>query len=136
MDDRSRGNAPSDFSLSLRAIWWVAFAFFAAMAAVWAFSIVPMGGPDEPAHTVKAVAIVRGHFETRVHKIALDKGPQVPRTRLRVPMGYRVPLLPSCRARDPLTSCEPEFGRGDGEMLTDTYVGAYPPTYYALVGWP
>src|SRR5207248_11221487 len=44
--------------------------------------------------------------------------------------------LPSCRARDPLTSCEPEFGRGDGEMLTDTYVGAYPPTYYALVGWP
>ena len=52
-------------------MWWLWFLAFAAISVVWSLSTAMMGAPDEPAHAIKAVAVVRGEFGTAVESRTL-----------------------------------------------------------------
>ena len=119
----------------------LAAGLFALLGVVWAMSSPLMGAPDEPDHTVKAVAVARGEwrgediqrtsdFELRTSWID---------TVVTVPEGYAaLSALHACYRFQPDTpsGCAPQ-PVDDGDLVdATTYVGTYPPTYYVLVGWP
>lgn len=112
-------------------VFWLAFAVFAAIASCWALATPVLSVPDESAHVIKAVAQVRGEL-----------------------IGYRVSGerqlvmdLPPEFAFDPRTmcfvynsnvdgSCGVELGDPGGSARAASWVSAYNPLYYYLVGWP
>src|SRR3954447_15420247 len=67
-DEGDVGSPRRPRGLSSRAIWWLAFGVFGAWSTLWAFSLPPTFPVDEAAHTVKAVAVVRGELQTTVRK--------------------------------------------------------------------
>jgi hypothetical protein len=121
-------------------MWWLLFLVLAAMTTLWSLSIPLMGSPDEPAHTVKAVAVGRGEFQTGFVR---KRGGgfvivSIPQTSVRVPRAYRgLARLTACWSGhlDVPVSCGPTVGSDEVEVTTSTYVGTYPPLYYVLVGW-
>lgn len=73
---------------SERVGWWVTFAVALFVGTMWALSVPPSGGPDEPAHMVKAAAVAGGDLSTSV--VWKDEWiGKVPDTMVRVRMGYR-----------------------------------------------
>jgi hypothetical protein len=125
-----------------RKIWWSLFLVLAALTTLWSFSIPMMGSPDEPAHTVKAVAVAHGEFQTRFVRQRVGGAfvsESIPQTSVRVPQAYRGLLrLNTCWLvhLDVPASCQPEVGSDEDEVRANTYVGTYPPLYYVLAGWP
>ena len=125
-----------------RRVWWVSFALFGVLGALWAMSVPTMGGPDEPAHVVKAAAVVRGDWNTEVSWAAGGFGTRIPRTRVHVPENYGLPVLNDQLAcwggkRHFRVICAPDLPTRSGPTTgSTTYVGTYQPTYYLLVGWP
>lgn len=124
-----------------RATWWAFFFVFGAIVVLWSLSIPMMGGPDEPAHAVKAVAVARGEFRTGFVR-ARGGGflaPSIPATRVRVPEAYgALRDLPLCWLTQSAVpaSCAHPVGNDESVVTATTYVGTYPPLYYLLVGWP
>lgn len=126
-----------------RRAWWAAFAVFGVMGVAWALSIAPMGAPDEIAHSRRAVAAARGEL---LPQTVWADTPQlrVPSAKVTVPRGYGKGFVIAndqtvCwtnQLRVP-TSCAPRPDSVSGPLQgAVTYVGAYQPGYYLLVGLP
>lgn len=121
--------------------WWTVFGIAFLVGATWAFTIPPSGGPDEQAHLVKAAGVARGDLSTEVEWRPGWFG-LMPSTPVDVVTGYNYGALYdqlSCWSgveRQP-SNCAPPLAERTGRpVTTDTYVGVYQPTYYAVVGWP
>ena len=119
----------------------IAAALFALLGVAWTLSSPLMGAPDEPAQTVKAVAVARGEWrgEDRQRTSDFYLRTNWIDTIVTVPKGYAdLDGLNACYLFQPDTpsGCAPQ--PVDDETLVEaaTYVGTYPPTYYLLVGWP
>lgn len=123
-----------------RRVWWVSFLLFSALGAVWALSMPLLVGPDEPAHAGKAAAVVRGELTwvARQDIIGTD-AVNVTRSEvwLRMPRAY-AELDYACIALPPLrpASCMTPIPRVTDQVEAINSAGAYPPAFYALVGWP
>lgn len=108
-----------------------AFALLVALLATWSVGIARYGGPDEPAHVIRAASVARGEL---LGDIAAG-----------FPGGYRVvdaPLVvasgdPACFRLDAAlpASCAVASTQ-PGDVRVATSAGAYPPWFYALVGVP
>jgi hypothetical protein len=107
--------------------------------AMWSLSSPLFSYPDEPAHVIRAESVVRGQFEGRY--VGYHKGPYFyPYYAVRVPgvlshaSDYGVCL--AFRLNEPASVC-PSKLTGPARLVDiTTYVGAYPPLYYLLVGTP
>ena len=136
----SRGSVRR-FMGSERVGWWVTFAVALFVGTMWALSVPPSGGPDEPAHMVKAAAVAGGDLSTSVQWHDEFPG-KVPDTTVKVRTGYNYGSVwdqVTCWSgiRDQPTSCAPGLPPRTGRpMSTETYVGTYQPLYYGLVGLP
>lgn len=107
--------------------------FFIALA-VWSWATPLYGVPDEPAHEVKAVAVVRGQFSG-----SNVGGSSDPYLGVTIPQLYaRAGTTTRCFAfkADVPASCAPTPTGGSTPTKVSTYVGRYPPLYYSLVGLP
>lgn len=139
---RAPDHRPPPVTRRDRLAFWASFAVFGALGSLWALSVPPMGGPDEPAHVVKAAAVARGEWNTTVVWRDAVAGMRVPTTRVRVPENYGLLVLDDQVAcwggqRDLRVQCAPDLPTRAGPMIrSTTYVGTYQPTYYLLVGWP
>lgn len=123
-----------------RRIWWISFLVLGALGAIWALSMPPLVGPDEPAHAGKAAAVVRGELTWVAREdIAGTSDVDVTRSEiwLRMPRAYAEPDY-ACIALPPLrpASCMTPVPRVTDEVEAINSAGAYPPVFYALVGWP
>ncbi len=118
---------------------WVSLAglLFLPMA-MWSLSSPLFSNPDESAHVIRAESVVRGQFEGRY--VGYHKGRYFyPYYSVDVPgnlyyasdYGVCLALL----ARKPASACHLLRGPTHPVQVT-TYVGAYPPLYYLLVGTP
>lgn len=131
---RARGVVPS------RRSWVLDFLCLGALGLLWALATPLMAVPDEPAHAIKAAAVVRGDLTTDYELV--DNGlTQIPVTRLRVPAGYAdLRAREACLAPrgEAVSTCLESTPIGGSTPIVDgsTYVGAYQPTYYLIVGWP
>jgi hypothetical protein len=127
------------FVLTERVVWWTSFLVFASFGVLWSFSTALMGSPDEPAHTVKAVAVARGDLATSVEWERTPFGIVLPLTYVETPAEYtKLNRLSECWRNDlaqPIT-CAPSSLELDGTDTATTTAGAYPPAFYGLVGWP
>jgi Predicted membrane protein (DUF2142) len=105
-----------------------------ALCVVWALATPLAAAPDEPAQIVKAAATVRGEFTG-------SPTPDQPGAvrEFRVPAVFNsIYNLPICYQFHPKipAGCAPHVP-SSGRMVTSTsYVGRYPPLYYAVVGLP
>jgi Predicted membrane protein (DUF2142) len=114
----------------------VAVLGFFVLAAAWALADPLLSGPDEPAHLIRAEAIVRGQLVGRPTSTNADN----PNTLVRVPgfLQDSGSLAYWCFIFHPEVTavCAPPL-RGPNHLIPlTTYVGHYPPLYYAAVGWP
>jgi hypothetical protein len=112
--------------------WYpAAFTVFALLGILWSLASPVFSVPDENAHAVKAIAQVRGqvigYTLPDVRHIVVD-----------LPDGYEYPPQVMCFATRPEVpaSCGAELGDEGGNEWFNTWVGAYNPVYYYLVGWP
>src|SRR5688572_12925363 len=101
------------------------------LVATWALATARYGGPDEPAHVIRAVAVADGDL---LGDTSDDFAP-----------GFRIVEVPAELATgDPICfRQEPETPAGcsashaaDGTVRAGTAAGIYPPLYYGLVGVP
>lgn len=122
-----------------RLLWWGTFAVCAALGLVWAFATPMMASPDESAHTLKAVAVASGQWTMSTTDRTEPDGRISPITRVEVPRGYvDLGFTTACFNGQPKVAadCTDPDGSATDLVTWETYVGAYPPTYYLLVGWP
>jgi hypothetical protein len=125
-------------------VWLLAFAAFAALGTTWALASPILSNPDEPAHSVKAAATVRGQLVPPKEPLP-DLGPgQLLQggwvTSVTVPYSYswQTSELPLCYIYDHRApaGCAPPFVDGPELARWVTFVGRFPPLYYVAVGWP
>jgi hypothetical protein len=106
---------------------WIALSLLTGM---WSLA-TPLGGaPDEPAHIIKAAAVVRGQFLGTT----TEGGQQVS-----VPAYISYTGQQSCFAFNPKITADcigPIQGDPNRTVTSVTSAGLYNPTYYLLVGWP
>jgi hypothetical protein len=119
---------------SFKGTWIRCFLAVFFLCVAWVLA-TPLGAaPDEPAQIVKAAATVRGENIGR----PAPKEPAAVR-QFRVPAVFdSIYNLPICYQFHPPTpaGCAPHV-RSSGRIITSTsYVGRYPPLYYAAVGLP
>jgi len=102
--------------------------------AVWSLATPFFASPDEPAQVARAVALVHGDL---IGKTVRNDGNAI--TDITVPEVYATGAsYVSCfsfKATVP-ASCAAPLPRSKKEVRTTTYVGRYPPLYYAIVGIP
>ncbi|MEO7014919.1 MAG: DUF2142 domain-containing protein [Leifsonia sp.] len=113
------------------AAFWIPFAFLAMLSSLWALASPLFSIPDENAHAAKAIAQVRGQVIGAVE-------PGAKYLVVELPPGYHYNHSAMCFLFVPQHSahCAVHFGDGTGSATFDTWVGAYNPIYYYLVGWP
>jgi hypothetical protein len=139
-------------------IWVVSTGILFCLCAAWSLA-TPIGAAnDEPAQLVKAASVVRGELvgpipSTKLvtHLPAWDKvGLQYCLTRssanlcnravtvVTVPESFANYTSPGCYILNPKVPAGCGYGlRGSGKETTvTTYVGRYPPLYYAIIGLP
>lgn len=112
-------------------VFWAWWATLMLLASAWTLSNPLMAAPDEPAHVIKAAAVVRGQL----------LGPDVPGgNRVEVPYLYNLTqAYPSCYMFVPEETgvCDPPLGAElDVPSQVPTPAGRYNPLYYAVVGLP
>jgi hypothetical protein len=140
-------------------IWVISTSILFCLCAAWSF-VTPVGAAnDEPAQLVKAASVVRGQFvgstltptlEARLNpavRASLQNCEGVHGTNacdraitvVTVPESFANFAVPSCRYlifQNLPADCGHGL-RGSGrEAIGVTYVGRYPPLYYAIVGLP
>jgi hypothetical protein len=127
-----------------RVVWWTAFLGLGLLGAAFAVGI-PLGGqPDEPAHVLKAAAMYDGELTWSERKEPIVGQPgQLTGTEIAVdaPLAYtRLVDLAICISQPPRrdATCQPELPGATETTRTNlaTYVIAYPPVPYLLMGWP
>ena len=102
--------------------------------AVWSLATPLFASPDEPAQVARAVALVHGQLVGRTVKNA---GNAI--TDITIPKVYAAgPTYGGCFTfKDTVpASCAGHLTQSKREVRTYTYVGRYPPLYYAIVGLP
>ncbi len=113
---------------------------FAVLGLFWSMSSPLMGAPDEAAQTVRAVAVAQGELRGRDVVSTADAPPGENRvdTTFTIPEGYAAAGLNSCFVFQPdvPVGCAPQPSAEDDPIEASTYIGTYPPAYYAAVGWP
>ena len=107
------------------------FSVFALLGILWSLASPVFSVPDENAHATKAIAQVRG-------QIIGYTLPDVRHIVVDLPEGYHYTQDTLCYATRPDVSaeCAVDFGDENGQAWFNTWVGAYNPVYYYLVGWP
>ncbi len=112
-------------------VFLVSFLAIALLGVLWALASPIYSVPDENAHGSKAIAQARGQIigynVDGVRHIVVD-----------LPDGYRYSPQVICFVYQPTVSanCGAELGDPGGTPWFATWVGAYNPTYYAIVSWP
>ena len=135
MDDRSaaedRVTAGAPRAGARAALFLAPFAIFALLGVLWSLASPVFSVPDENAHATKAIAQVRG-------QVVGYTLPDVRHIVVDLPPGYEYSQDTLCFATRPDVSagCAPDFGGPDAQPWFNTWVGAYNPVYYYLVGWP
>jgi hypothetical protein len=143
---------------SLLRIWAISTAILFCLSAAWAFATPIGAGNDEPAQLVKAASVVRGEIVGRAPSAASEANLSASQRRdlqiclvlasadrcngaltiVTVPESFANFAMSACftnRSAVP-AGCGRDL-RGSGrEVSAATYVGRYPPLYYALVGLP
>jgi hypothetical protein len=102
--------------------------------AVWSLATPFFASPDEPAQVARAVALVHGQL---IGKTVRNDGN--PTTAITIPRIYAAgSAYAGCFAfKDAVpASCAPRLTQSKAAVRTTTYVGRYPPLYYAIVGLP
>jgi hypothetical protein len=102
--------------------------------AVWSLATPYFASPDEPAQVARAVALVHGQL---IGKTVKNAGNAV--TDITIPKVYAAgsayggcfTFLDTVSA-----ACAKPLTQSKAEVRTTTYVGRYPPLYYAIVGLP
>jgi len=128
---------------SERRAWWWAFALFAALGILWALATPIYAVADEPAHVLRAAAMVRGEIVgDRPHGTpGFARVVTVPRHLLEETVDHgnrpRIQTAP-CFAFLPQTpaSCFGNLSPRSGTVRARTEVGVDPPAFYAVVGLP
>ncbi len=132
------GAGPSAARLARRrllGIWSLSSLVIFVMVGAWSLATPIYAGPDEGAQVVRTVSLMRGELAGPP-----APGQSLPTVEARVPQPYAKALSrPRCFMFRPWrnAACAPRFPSGSTRMVkTTTYVGHYPPLYYALVGTP
>ncbi|TFD22874.1 DUF2142 domain-containing protein [Cryobacterium sp. TMT2-23] len=114
-----------------RSIFWTAFALMAMLATLWSLASPIFSVPDENAHAIKAIAQVRGDLTG--HAVAGVKHSVV-----NLPEEYSYSQQVVCYLfhTEMTADCGFELGDEGGNGWFNTWVSAYNPVYYYLVGWP
>lgn len=109
------------------------FLVLAALATLWSFASPIMAVPDEPAHAIKAAAVVRGQLQGQ------PSGKQGDPALVQVPQYFAELGLQVCYGFNPgkTADCAPEVN-ADHRTPTPalTSAGNYNPVYYLAVGAP
>jgi len=108
----------------------IAWLLISALSVLWSFATPIAAAPDEPAHMVKAAAVVRG-------ELLGTPGPDG--TPVTVPQYIAYTHAQTCTAmNDSVTAnCLPAVpGDPDRIVGSATTAGLYNPLYYVMVGWP
>jgi hypothetical protein len=120
------------FDASVRRTWWAAFALLLVLGGAWTLANPLYSGPDEPAHTIKAAAVVRGQLVGTERASDVDADNRV--LYVTVP-GVYFSDRTGCfafHAEIPASCQHFEDDAPSGEMVTSA--GRYPPLYYLFVG--
>ena len=110
------------------------------MGLVWALGNPLMAAPDEPAHAIKAAAVANGDLTTESTEAPFGFQ-TAPMSSVEVPAAYAA-LNSSLRCFGPPVPApvpcldDTPIGTDRSIATGSTYVGAYQPVYYAMVGWP
>jgi hypothetical protein len=111
--------------------WFTSFAIFGLLGVLWALATPIFSVPDENAHALKAIAQLQGqvigYTLPDVKHIVVDLAPED---------AYHGDVLCYATHPDVSAGCATELGHPDGQLWFNTWVGAYNPVYYYLVGWP
>lgn len=118
--------------------FFLSWLFLAVAVSGWSVTTPLFASPDEPAHVVKAAAVARGEWTGRTI--------EQPGTYFEIITGVQVPayyadsldhtecFLPD--GSEP-ADCAPDFVADDLQTAeVQTWIGRYPPLYYAVVGLP
>jgi len=108
------------------AIW----VLLSVVAAIFSVGMPLTSGPDEPAHFVKAAAVVRGE---------LSGTPSKDGTVFQVPAYVAYTPAQTCTAynAEATGNCAPVTPEPTGLIMEGTTTaGSYNPVYYAIIGWP
>ena len=115
-------------------VWATTSLVLFLLCALWSLSTPIPSGPDEPTQYVKAAAVARGTL-TGARPPGFPRGTvlvRVPGTYMLYDAGidcyYLRPQVPA--------GCTPLPGSDPTMQSTTTYVGEYPPLYYAVTGLP
>ncbi|MCZ2822350.1 DUF2142 domain-containing protein [Modestobacter sp. VKM Ac-2977] len=131
-------SGPSRSRRGLVRFFVVTWLLLSVAMASWSLATPLFASPDESAQVVKAVAVARGELTGRT--IETPGGYFQLITGVDVPAYYgQAQPNPDCFIYDlnEPPDCAPPFvadGAGDGEVRT--WIGRYPPLYYAVVGLP
>jgi len=122
-------------------VFVVAFVLVFLMIEGWSLASPPFGGPDEPNHVARAVALAHGELTGKTLRFGIITT-SVPRVYTVTPNCHHCYLFtPSGDAMWPCfafwdtipASCQ-QLRQGAGPVTTET--NNYPPLYYAIVGVP
>ncbi len=160
MSDTGRGTGAADVGTRLEdgggrgrprwmRTWAFAFAILFGLAACWSVATPLFASVDEPAHVLRAASVAHGQSvgapcsrQSTTSACRPDHAARGPWTLVRVPAGiaHEVGDGPTCYPFHPDVSAGcasvPSPGGARGTALMPTYVGRYPPLYYAVVGIP
>jgi hypothetical protein len=121
----------------LARLWLASFAVLFIAIAAWSFASPLGSGPDEPAHLVRAVSLVRGQLvgQDLPHPTTAQKSTVI----VQVPEVFAsLETHVGCfqyKSNVP-AGCQRPLNGSTHTVSVETYVGRYPPLYYALVGLP
>ncbi len=120
-------------ALTPRTAFWAMFGLMFVISGLWALSSPPMSSPDEPAHAIKAAAVVRGQLSGD------ETGQPGGSGAVRVPELFsQLAGLPCYAGLPEVTAlCQPAL-TGDlaAESTAVTSAVRYNPLYYAFAGLP
>ncbi|TFD42461.1 DUF2142 domain-containing protein [Cryobacterium sp. TMT2-10] len=116
---------------SPRSTFWIAFVLIAMLATLWSLASPIFSVPDENAHAAKAIAQVRGDLTG--HAVAGVKHSVV---NLPADYSYSQRIVCYLSHTEVTADCGFELGDKGGNAWFNTWVSAYNPIYYYLVGWP
>ncbi len=118
--------------VTARQVLWIFFSLTFVALACWSFANPLVAAPDEQAHMIRAYALDHGQLGHSIPS-ATDKS----EVDVTVPASVEfTKIYPQCfqfKAQDP-ASCAPPWTTSTAAVTTNTYVGHYPPLYYAIVG--
>ena len=115
-------------------VFLTSFTLLFCVMAAWSLATPLFASPDEPSHVVRAVSLVRGELLGPTVKGVDDAN-----TDVRIPQFYAEgAVYAQCYAfKDTVpASCNGPLKGSSREVTAETYVGHYPPLYYAFVGIP